>query len=126
MDRKELAVNYKHNGHNCCQSVLCAFSEELNMPIEELDKMGACFGGGMGTMESTCGSLCGAQMILGIKTFEGKPVIRNAASLHKAFNEKCGATICKDLKGRDTGVVLCECDNCVRNAVTVLEEALNL
>ena len=37
------------------------------------------------------------------------------------FKEKCGATICKDLKGRDTGVVICECDDCVRHAVEVVE-----
>ena len=35
---------------------------------------------------------------------------------------RIGASICKDLKGRDTGVVLCECDDCVRNAVSILEE----
>ena len=27
----------------------------------------------------------------------------------------------KELKGRDTGVVLCECDDCVRNAVEIAE-----
>ncbi|MCR4901536.1 MAG: C-GCAxxG-C-C family protein [Butyrivibrio sp.] len=124
MDKKEYAVELKHNGHNCCQSVLCAFADELGMSMEELDKMGAAFGGGMGCMEATCGSLCGAQMALGIKTFEGKPVLRTAAAMSNAFKEKSGATICKDLKGRDTGVVLCECDDCVRNAVEILEQNL--
>jgi len=75
----------------------------------------------MGCMEATCGSLCAAQMILGMKEYEGKPVLRDAAAIAKDFNDRCGATICKELKGAQTGVVLCKCDDCVRNAVAVLE-----
>jgi hypothetical protein len=121
MDRKELAVQLKHNGFNCCQAVLCAFKDELPYSEEELKKMGAAFGVGMGCMEATCGSLCAAQMILGMKEYEGKPVLRDAAAIARGFNDRCGATICKELKGTQTGVVLCECDDCVRNAVAVLE-----
>ena len=41
------------------------------------------------------------------------------------FKELCGgATICRDLKGIDTGKVLCSCENCVRNAVRAAGEAL--
>ena len=29
MDRKEIAVELKHNGYNCCQAVLCAYKDEL-------------------------------------------------------------------------------------------------
>lgn len=123
MDRKELAVEFKHNGHNCCQSVLCAFADELKISTEELDKMGAGFGVGMGCMEATCGALIGAQIVNGIRTFQGKPILKDAAELYKKFNEKCGATLCKDLKGRDTGKVLCECDDCVRNAVEMCEKS---
>ena len=121
MERKELAVELKHNGCNCCQAVLLAFKDELSYSEEELKKMGAAFGVGMGCMEATCGSLCAAQMILGMKEYEGKPVLRDAAAIAKGFNDRCGATICKELKGLETGVVLCECDDCVRNAVAVLE-----
>ncbi len=121
MDRKELAVQLKHNGFHCCQAVLCAFKDELPYSEEELKKMGAAFGVGMGCMEATCGSLCAAQMILGMKEYEGKPVLRDAAAIARGFNDRCGATICKELKGTQTGVVLCECDDCVRNAVAVLE-----
>ena len=122
MERREKAVELKHNGHNCCQAVLIAFADQLSLPEEDLDKIGAPFCVGMGCMEATCGALCAAQMILGLKKFEGKPILRDAAALYMAFIEKCGASICKELKGRDTGVVICECDDCVRNAVDVLEE----
>lgn len=40
------------------------------------------------------------------------------------FERKCGATICKDLKGIGTGKVLCPCPECVRNAVLSLGEVL--
>ncbi|MBR1391135.1 MAG: C_GCAxxG_C_C family protein [Lachnospiraceae bacterium] len=122
MDRREKAVELKHNGHNCCQAVLCAFAEELPLAEEDLNRIGAAYGVGMGCMEATCGALCAAEIILGIEKYEGRPILRDAAALHKAFTEKCGASICKDLKGRDTGVALCECDDCVRNAVSILEE----
>ena len=35
-----------------------------------------------------------------------------------------GATICKDLKGVETGKVLCPCAQCVRNAVLAAGEML--
>ena len=40
------------------------------------------------------------------------------------FRDKCGASVCGDLKGRNGGPVLCECEDCCRNAVRALEEAL--
>ena len=124
MDKKEYAVELKHNGHNCAQAVLCAFADEVDMTSEDMKKIGASFGVGMGCMEATCGALIAAGVLLGLKKYEGKPVLRDAAVINRRFNELCGATICKDLKGRDTGVVLCECDDCVRNAVQIIEESV--
>lgn len=121
MERKELAVELKHSGYNCCQAVLCSFKDELNYSDADLKRMGAAFGVGMGCMEATCGALCGAQMVLGMKKYEGKPILKDAATVLKDFENKCGATICKNLKGLETGVVKCECDDCVRNAVEVIE-----
>lgn len=124
MDRRERAVELKHNRHNCCQAVLCAFADEVDLPQDVLGKLGAGFGIGMGRMEGTCGALIAAEMLLGLQRFDGRPVIRDAGVLHERFREACGATLCKDLKGRDTGVVICECDDCVRHAVELAEELL--
>ena len=121
MDRCEYAVELKHKGNNCAQAVLCAFADELGISEGELKKMGASFGAGMGCMETTCGALVAAGIILGLKKYEGKPILRNAAEIHRQFSDMCGASLCKDLKGRDTGVVICECDDCVRNAVKIIE-----
>ncbi|MCR5453349.1 MAG: C-GCAxxG-C-C family protein [Lachnospiraceae bacterium] len=122
MDRKEKAVEYKHTGSNCCQSVLKAFKDKIDLPEETLNKMGSAFCVGMGNMEGTCGALCAAEMILGLNKYEGKPVIREAKTISKEFQEKCGATACKDLKGIETGTVLCECDDCIRNAVEIISK----
>ncbi len=124
MEKKEYAVELKHKGNNCAQAVLCAFADQVELDEQTLKKIGAAFGIGMGCMEGTCGALCAAEMFLGMKTYSGKPILRDAASLHREFSKRCGASLCKDLKGRDTGVVVCECDDCVRNAVEILENIL--
>ena len=41
------------------------------------------------------------------------------------FKELCGATICRDIKGIDTGKVLCSCEDCVRNATEIVAEQMN-
>ena len=115
MDRKELAVTLKHNGYNCAQAVLCAFADETGLSEDLLKQIGA-------GMEATCGALIGAQIIMGIKKYKISPALKDARELHQAFTEKCGASICKDLKGRDTGKVICECDDCVRCAVELAEK----
>ncbi len=125
MNKREKAITYKHNGCNCCQAVLMAYEEELEHSEEMLKTLGAPFGAGMGGMEATCGALCGAQMVLSLKNQQG-PVLPKARKLLQAFEQKSGATICHELKGRETGKELCSCDDCVGNAVDALEEMENV
>ena len=122
MERKEYAVEKFHSGCNCCQAVLCAFSDEDGE--EEMKKLGAAFGLGMGNMEGTCGALVAAEMLLGLKKYQGKPMLKQAKAVSELFRLLTGATVCKDIKGRDTGKVLSSCDDCVRNAVTICESKL--
>lgn len=122
MDRKERAVEYKHDRNNCAQAVLLAYQDEVGIPEETLKKLGAGLGLGMGTMNGTCGALNGAAMILGMLESDGWPITSLAKELQESFKEKAGAVLCRDLKGVETGAVLCSCDDCVRNAVAALEE----
>ncbi len=123
-ERADLAANLKATGQcNCTQSVLKVFEDELNVPSEEVSKLAAGFAAGMGCMESTCGALIGSVMVAGALT-DGKGTPRYSKELVAKFKEKCGATICKDLKGISTGQVLCECPECVRNAVLAIGECL--
>lgn len=75
-------------------------------------------------MESTCGALIGAVMVAGIVT-DGKGTSRISKELVQNFKNKCGATICRDLKGIETGKVLCPCPECVRNAVLALGDIIS-
>ena len=110
--------------YNCCQEVACVFSEETGIDGDVLRRIGAGFGLGMGGMEGTCGALCGAEMVLGLVKYKGKPIRNDAKELHRKFTELCGGSICREIKGVGTGKVLCSCDDCVRNAVSILEETI--
>ncbi len=117
--------NRKGDAHyNCCQAVACVFSEETGVSEDVLKRIGAGFGLGMGGMEGTCGALCGAEMVLGLMKYQGKPIREAAKELHAKFTERCGGSICRDIKGVGTGKVLCSCDDCVRNGVALLEERI--
>ena len=108
---------------NCCQAVLVAFADQLGRSEDELLRLGSGFGSGMGTMEGTCGALVGAIMVSSLLSEKGAAMAASRAIMPR-FKELCGATICRDLKGIDTGKVLCSCENCVRNAVRAAGEAL--
>lgn len=128
-EKQNIAVELKSRTgdahYNCCQAVACVFADEVGIPCDTLRKLGAGFGLGMGTMEGTCGALCGAQVILGLAKYQGKPIRNDAADLYKRFVEKCGASICREIKGiSNGGKFLCSCDDCVRNAVGILEEMI--
>ena len=122
-ERQECAFRLKRE-MNCCQAVVRAFADTLPLDEGALMNLAAGFGAGMGTMDGTCGALVGAIMVAGLRT-DGANTVALSRKILPRFRELCGATICRDLKGVDTGKMLCSCDNCVRNAVLAAEEALN-
>ncbi len=123
LERQEYAAQLKRE-MNCCQAVVRAFADTLDIPEDKLMQLAAGFGSGMGTMEGTCGALVGAIMVSGLRT-SGEGTISLSRKMLPRFKELCGgATICRDLKGIGTGKVLCSCENCVRNAVLAAEEAI--
>lgn len=124
MDRKEQAVNLKHNGSNCAQAVLLAYKDILDLDEKTLKQLGSGFGIGMGNMEATCGALVAANMILGLKNDGSMATIKKSKVLSERFKELSKDTICKRLKGIDTGVLLTPCDDCIRNAIQSLDELL--
>ena len=121
-ERMERASILKR-GMNCCQAVLVAFADRLGKDEAELMRLGSGFGSGMGTMEGTCGALVGAVMVSSLVSPDGA-AMKNSRAIMPRFKELCGATICRDIKGIDTGKVLCSCENCVRNAVRAAAETL--
>ena len=109
---------------NCCQAVLVAFADKLGKSEDDLLRLGSGFGSGMATMEGTCGALVGAIMVSSLLSAEGE-ARNNSRAIMSRFKELCdGATICRDLKGIETGKMLCSCEDCVHNAVWAAREAL--
>ena len=109
---------------NCCQALLVAFADKLGKSEDDLLRLGSGFGSGMATMEGTCGALVGAIMVSSLLSPDGE-ARNNSRAIMSRFKELCGgATICRDLKGIETGKMLCSCEDCVRNAVLSAGEVL--
>ena len=125
MDQRNLALDLKHSGCNCCQAVIAAYAEELGIDLEQAKALGAAFGAGMGNMKGNCGALCGAQIVLGLMRYSGRPLSAEARNIYAEFENRCGGTVCADIKGVYTGNMLCTCDDCVANAVDILEKVLS-
>lgn len=125
-ERAEKASKLKLCGkYNCCQAVLSVLADETEIDEEHLNMLGAGFAAGMGNMEGTCGSLVGAAIIAGLKT-NGNSTLRFTRKISEIFSQKCGAAICKTIKGKETGIVLCPCEQCVKNAVLAYGEVMGL
>ena len=105
-ERAAAAAELKTTGQcNCTQSVVKVFEDKLPVEGDTLRMLAAGYAAGMGCLESTCGALIGAVMVAGIVT-DGKGTPRISKELLQNFQEKCGATICKDLKGIENGCLL--------------------
>ena len=121
-ERAEKAALLKANGQcNCCQAVLSVYKDRISVDEALLNTLSAGFAAGMGCMQSTCGALIGSVMVAGFLT-EGKGTVGVAKTVLEEFKRKSGALICRDLKGIDTGKVLCACPDCVKHAVEALEK----
>ena len=123
--RGEKAATLKRTGSaNCCQSVLLAYADVLGKDEDALRRLGAGFAVGMGSMEATCGALIGAGLVAGLRLSPGPAAVQASRRMLASFQSRCGATLCKDLKGRNTGKPLCSCDDCVRHAAELAEKVL--
>ena len=124
MKRSELGAQLKRS-HNCCQAVLLAFEDKLPYDRDSLLMLGSTVGSGMGGMMGTCGALVGAEMALGILSKQTRGMNGLSRRLFTAFEEKCGASRCIDIKGVMTGRMLCSCEDCVRYAIECVEEMIS-
>ena len=126
MNRIEWVREAKASGRlNCAQAVACAFCEATGRGAEEMAAMGAAFGNGMGCMEGTCGALTGAGLVLGLHySGDRAKAMKAMRRIMARFQERNGATVCKVLKGIETGRVLRACPDCVADAAEFLENEL--
>ena len=68
MTKGELARTNFQNGCNCAQAVLLAFCEDYGMDKDTAMMIAASFGAGMAGLRSTCGTVTGANMVIGLAT----------------------------------------------------------
>ena len=98
-----------YSNYNCSQSVLTAFAEELDLDEDTSLKIAFAFGSGMSRIQSVCGALTGAMMVLGMKfgidkiddTIQKEKVYKLTNLLFDEFNKKHGTLLCCELLGYD-------------------------
>ncbi len=138
------AVEYFRSGYNCSQSVLMAFSGEMNIDVETAKNISSGFGAGMGRMQKTCGAVTGAYMVIGLysgnSNKENKKLKEESYSLVKTFSKKFkarnGYTNCMKILNCDISTPdgrkradeqkLFEtiCEKCVSDSVEIIEKIL--
>jgi C_GCAxxG_C_C family probable redox protein len=128
---------------NCAQSVFTAFSGELGLDEKIAINITQGFGGGM-HINSICGAVTGAYMVLGLANPVSKENPRQSmdkiSALVTEFNRKYkelhGGLKCTELlgydlskpeeatKARESGVFVTKCPEFVRDAVAIVESLL--
>lgn len=121
---KDAAEKKRSGQYNCAQAVACTYCDIAGCEESVLLAATSGFGTGMGTMDGTCGAIIGAGVVLGMVINDR---IKSRAAMKRimtAFHDKNGATVCRALKGVDTGCVLRDCNGCVADAASLLEREL--
>lgn len=124
--RKFEAAEKKRSGRcNCAQSVICTYCDKAGIDEQTALNIGNSFAAGMGNMEGTCGALVGAGVVLGLINKDKLKSVKDMRQVISKFQERNGATQCKQLKGVETNHVLRECPDCVADACEFLEDVIN-
>jgi|GEM_PF-3428755 len=133
-NRSKLAKELFEQGHNCAQSVLLPFCEELGLEKDMALRLASSFGGGMGRLKEVCGALTAAFMVIGLKKGYTYPVTSEQKekyylliqSFAEKFREKYCSILCKDLRDW-SGEVPHQCATIVEFAAQMLEaDIMNL
>lgn len=130
--RVEKATMRHQKGYNCAQAVACTYCDLVDVDEEMMFKAVEALGLGMGCMEGTCGAVSGACVLAGFKNSAANldnPNSKGATyklskEIITKFTELNKSTICKDLKGVETGIVLRKCPDCIKDAARITEEVL--
>jgi C_GCAxxG_C_C family probable redox protein len=109
MKKEEIVRILFDKGFNCAQSVLTTFQDELDMDKNQLLRISAGFGGGMGQLQNTCGAVTGAFMVLSLKLGSIDPedsaakerLNNSIREFDKRFRELNQFTSCGELLGAD-------------------------
>jgi len=143
--RKETAIQLFGSGMNCSQSVLLAFPDYLDGHGKMAVSIACGFGAGMGRLQSTCGAVTGAYMVLGLYCGEKygdngerkEQSYRMIRSFNQQFVDKYGTTECRMLlncdltteegqaRFRNENLGKRVCENCITDSVQFLSEQID-
>ncbi len=128
-ERVKKAFENRKKGYNCCQAVVCAYSDIFDVDEETVFKVAEGFGSGFGGMQGICGAISGAVIIAGLKNSAGTKNTKTKINTYKIskeviekFQNKNSSVICKELKGIETKKVLRSCEGCIEDAVKLIDE----
>ena len=124
MTKGEIAKNNFQKGCNCAQAVLLAFCEDYGMERETALTIAAGFGSGMAGLRETCGTVTGANMVIGLAKGKNRmEANRTFREFADRFREKNGSLVCKELLAARIKTRLTCADLCY-DAGNLLEEIL--
>ena len=132
MNRVEKALNYHKKGYNCSHAVVCTFCDKIGLDEETAFKVSEGLGFGDSDSYGTCGAVTGMALVMSMINSTGNleapdskvSTYKRVRELNAMFREKNGSTICREIKGLDTGKVLRSCDGCIEDAVVLLTDIL--
>jgi len=139
-----IAQNSFESGLNCAQSIISAYTDELEIDKTLALDLASGFGGGMGRLQETCGAVTGAFMIIGLvnsrKIYdEGIRSEKTHSDIQDYANHftkihgtiKCGELLGCDLKtaegqeyftNNNLGNTICQ--TCISNSISFLERII--
>ena len=79
-ERVERGKEWFKKGYNCSQAVVAAYADVYDLDINLALRMAASFGGGIGRMRLTCGTVSGMGILAGLE---------NGLNQHSHATENC-------------------------------------
>jgi len=143
--KEKIAIESFRSGLNCSQSVVSAYTEEMDFDKTLALSISCGFGGGMGRLQETCGAATGSFMVMGIhycrKYSDNKERKETTYAAIQKFSKEfmvlhgtmnCKELINVDLKTEDGHRILKEsnlsenvCEKCILDAIKITEGILN-
>jgi C_GCAxxG_C_C family probable redox protein len=142
--KAEKAIASFRSGLNCAQSVLNAYSDEMNINNEFALSISCGFGGGMGRLQETCGAVTGSFMVFGVYNFkkfsDNKDRKEKTYAMIQKFSRRFksyhSVMDCKTLLGADLNTdegqkYVAEnnlhekvCERCIADSIHIIEEMI--
>jgi C_GCAxxG_C_C family probable redox protein len=141
---EQKAIESFRSGLNCAQSVVTAYSEELNFDKNLALSISCGFGGGMGRLQETCGAVTGSFMVLGIhnckKFAENSKRKEETYAMVQKFSEKFklihGTTDCRSLLkceikteeghrfAKENNLFETVCERCISDSLRIVDQLM--